>query len=808
MVIQAAQAKTTTEKKTEKTKTEPATLEKKEKVLYLNNEEIGKTYQFKVKNLPKGTTCEWSSSKKSVAVINKISGKATAKAVGSTTITCKISKKSKLVQTLKGKVTVRANAETVQITNIPEQNKVQVGSRTTFSYEAKTAQGKKATDKVIWLLSDNTAQAKADETTGTVVAEKEGSYTITAYAYQNNTKKAAKQWSAQSAPVTIHVIDNSIQVKQTSINTVEVSWNSSLTGKVTKENVSLYDAQTMVALDIDTLSLSADGKTMTIKSYLDFVNGTTYTVQYDGKKVNFVAKSSDVAKVVLQSQKVQAAEPTTINYHLYDANGVDVTKADADITFESDQGLIEGNKITLYAIGDTAKVKAAYHTGKYNALGEEVLIKSQEVVFTAVEKVEKKGKLTDFTIAKDGPNWDKKSSQVPLESEGYMLYVRGTDSNGEEIDSISDAADFTFESTNNEIVLVNTDGSLYPIKLGTAYIKVSYGETKQTYKVTVVAERHIANVRLSRNSVVLSNKLEDRAEIQATAYDQYNEEMEAKDLTVYPESTTSKANSPVAQVENGKVILQTIPNVTTPGNYRFIVSVSDRKAYITVTVKTTTASQATNYKVETDTSLDVTPGRSTTPSVQVKVYGYANGVRIEDVTGKVSLIVKTPDGNTLLPSMTTLEKLGQIVQDKNKNNAVFYGWKKEASGIQVLKEGTYTLTASGVAAAPAQIKVLNQVAKPTVSAKSTVTNYYSTINDLVQDCFTIRIGSNKVEKENIVVSEKGFSAPSSAVDSNGFIVATQTYSVVIKSLDITYMVGKENYHTTIIVNKGIKVIVK
>ena len=88
--------------------------------------------------------------------------------------------------------------------------------------------------------------------------------------------------------------------------------------------------------------------------------------------MEFKASVGEVAQVVIigtdSGNLIADNESTTLNYKLYDANGIEVSKgANAWIEFAivgtNNYAWIDGENITVFEIGQKVDIKAIYHTG-------------------------------------------------------------------------------------------------------------------------------------------------------------------------------------------------------------------------------------------------------------------------------------------------------------------------------------------------------------------------------------------------------------------------------------------------------------
>jgi hypothetical protein len=162
-------------------------LNSKKQYLYLDKKGSN-TYDFNVVNNQKDWSCEWTSSNKAVAAVNKSSGLATAVGIGSAKITATIKDKSrKVIYRLSATVIVKDNIVSLAIKNKPKGNKLTVGEEYAFKTSFKTASGSeiKTTSILKWTVDQKGAEI-TDE--GIFKASEPGEYTITVNAFQSEDK--------------------------------------------------------------------------------------------------------------------------------------------------------------------------------------------------------------------------------------------------------------------------------------------------------------------------------------------------------------------------------------------------------------------------------------------------------------------------------------------------------------------------------------------------------------------------------------------------------------------------------------------
>ncbi len=220
----------------------------KEKVtLYLNqNAALGnqQTFDLAFLNLPADWKDKWSisfqSEKKEIAAVNA-AGTVTAKKTGGTTILCTITniKTKKKVSSLSCAITVKENAKSVSITNLPKESFMAIGVPQNFNVKLKGSSGQKATDKTEWVITGNTAGAKVSAS-GVVTAAKAGKFTLTAKTYPDKTARKSlgtKAYTAVSKPVTIQVLKDAVITGNQVTNGAYVYENQKVGNLTVKQSV-------------------------------------------------------------------------------------------------------------------------------------------------------------------------------------------------------------------------------------------------------------------------------------------------------------------------------------------------------------------------------------------------------------------------------------------------------------------------------------------------------------------------------------------------------------------------------------------
>ena len=451
-------------------------LNKTSKTLYINENEIGSSFDFNISNKVAGSTYKWTTSNKSVATVNAKNGltKAGTK-TGSATIKCVITLKTKKTKTLSAKVTVKENATKVAVKNAPTAE-IGIGvDAYDFDSTMTSASGAKATDYRVWEVSTegNTAGATIDAKSGKVTTTTAGEFKVRVRAYQNKAKLAAND-TVDSDWLTVKVVSALQTVTQNSVTKLTATFDDNMKDKVKAADFAIKNKATNVVSAVKGVSFSDDGKVVTVETFAQFADGATYVVTYGGKDFEVTTTVGEVASVEVTTATVVENKETEIKYVLKNANGVDITDAKnstVDINeVENKDGWLNGKELTIFNKGSVAKVKVTYHTYKYSADGTEEGAVSAEATITAVEESSATiGNYKNYVIAKTAPNWNKVTENqnvICVNEAGMNVFLKALDSDDKDVTGL------TFASGNEDLLLVSADGNLVAVKEGSTVIVV------------------------------------------------------------------------------------------------------------------------------------------------------------------------------------------------------------------------------------------------------------------------------------------------------------------------------------------------
>ncbi|BCN32227.1 Ig-like domain-containing protein [Anaeromicropila herbilytica] len=623
---------------------------------------VGKKYDFNVSNKPAAkSTYTWTTSSKTVATVTT-AGVVTAKKAGSATIkvVIKNAKTKKTTKTLTAKVTVKESAASVKISNPVET--VNVGpSVYDFNKTITTKTGGKCTDKVYFVISDDTAGATVDKN-GVVSTTKVGEFKIKVVTATSEANFKAGTFTAESEAVLVKVPLAVVGVKQTASNKVQVTFNSDVSKTVSASAFDIENVATHQKLPVNKVTFSTDGKVATLETYLNFTDAKDYTVTYAGKATTLKASVGAVASVQLNTQTVPFGKETALEYSLFDANGVDVTNVSDKTRVTVDVDTTKGyttsgdntKKLVLFSKGDTAKVKVTFHTYKYEN-NTETTYKAEGVV-TAVDGTATLGNYDNYTIAKTEPNWSKlttNNTKLAVGDTDYEIYVKATDSAKNTITSSS----LKFDTADKSVLLVNKDtGALTAVKEGTTYVIASYnGNVAWTFPVSVVAKRTAAAVMVkdSKYNLTLSNAhaADDQAKIELQVKDQYGDDFAVGDIT--PTKTPSTVNPPKFEISGSTITFKA--QDAAKGTYSYVFTAQKLSLSVVLNVVEAGTQDSTYRALVSTQAIDNVITDETNVSdkkVTISVGEYKGDVLVGKAAPK-SVSITKPDGTVITNADTT-----------------------------------------------------------------------------------------------------------------------------------------------------------
>ena len=633
-------------------------------VLYVDKVSYGKSaVNFDLSKTYAGTTYTWTVSDSKKATIGAKTGYVVAKAPGVVKVTVTAKKGNKTTKFTQS-VTIRKRA-----TAVAAGDDFTLNSGETKSLKA-TLTPSTSTDAVKY-VSDKETVATVDAKTGVVTAVGAGEATITVYAKAASSAPDTSKWNVTDT-VKVTVALGVSSIKQTASTELAVTFNGKIeSGKVAAGDFSIVNDVTKQVIAVK--EAKADGTNVVkLTTFVPMTDGKSYTVTYNKKDTKFTATDGVVAAVSISPATIAYQTETEIKVSTADANGVVLntysyqnTSAEPklEFTISDNKGYTNGKNLYLFNIGDTAKAKAVYHTWKYDTAGKEVGAITTELTITAVDKTAVGVSKQEYTIAKTLPNWNKftANTQLAVGDTGMKLFLHVVKTN----DKAAVKGDYTFESSNNNVLIATTDSTdlaavLTPVTAGSAYVLVKDKDTVVwSLAVTVIDERKATALLLDTDNVTVSNAVVagvavDKKVVGTTLKDQYG-----KDLSFDPAKVTNptwlsgSGTAPtLTMASDGKITVD--PTGATVGTYQFKVLYNSIPRVLTVTVVAPDSSATAAYKLElTNSPIDTVFVDKNTGSknFEAKVAIYKGGA-IADYANITSYTIKK--GSDVVASGTGL----------------------------------------------------------------------------------------------------------------------------------------------------------
>ena len=620
------------------------------------------------------------------------------------------------------------------------ESAVAVGSTTKLTNTKKNS----SRAKITYTSSDDSIATVAAD--GTVTGVKAGKATITA----KITVGKDSATTTKDVEVKNYVLKS---VRQTKANEFE-STIVGTTKNIKPSEITMKNTETNVVVPVKAVSVdSKDATKVTLTTFANVTDGKTYEVTLDGTTQTVVATDGKIETVNVNKATIPYATETEIKLVSKDVNGVIIDevaygKQDSskyDFSLSTSNGYVNGSKLYLNKIGDTATAEVTYKTGKYDANGKpEGNITSGKLTITAVDQASVNS--YDVKIAKAGKKFDKvvANKQIAVgETSANTAYFQIKDVDNNEI---SYYTDYTVESSDNSILMVDDasiadkEAVLTPVKAGTAYLLIKKNNTiVGSVAITVVAEKAVTTMSVDKASVALSTQLAKPGTVTASFKDQYGADIkgDADKVSVSCLSTsadkvktddvTANASSKyfsVAQNGNNVAVTFNVANVT-KGSYVYkIAYMKDGKEVCAKTVNVNvqtpadpgkgSVSYALNVntaKVDTlvddnhndaagtcyDVTVDVTESIGGVPYATLKPNDkIADGKTGADATNVESIAYKVvdKDGKAIFDDVTKVNNVtNAAIKATNGKLTVNTVSFSAFSAQKNLAKGTYTVTA-------------------------------------------------------------------------------------------------------------------
>jgi len=458
-------------------------------------------------------------------------------------------KKSAKTKTKKLTYTMKVAKASVALSG---ESAVAVGSTTKLTTTKKAS----SRAKITYTSSDETIATVSED--GTVKGVKAGKATITAKLTIGKDTATA----TQEVEVKKYVLKS---VAQTKADTFETSITGA-TKDIKTTDITVKNTENNVIVPVKSVSVdSKDATKVTFTTFAGLTDGKTYDVTLDGTTKQVVVSDGKVASVTVNKLTVPVATETEIKLVSKDANGVvldesaygsqDASKYDFSLT--TNNGYVNGSKLYLNKIGDTATAEVTYKTGKYDQNGKpEGNVTSGKVTITAVDQAA----VNNFAVKVAADTVNKKfdkidaNTQLAVGEKNMYAYFQIKDADNNEV---SNYYNYSVESSDKNVLMLggstlnvasnsNHRVLVTPVKAGTAYILIKDKDNKivGSVAITVVAKREVATMDVDKTTATLSNSASLKQDVTVTASfkDQYAKDIKvaSTSLKVTCLSTTAK----------------------------------------------------------------------------------------------------------------------------------------------------------------------------------------------------------------------------------------------------------------------------
>ena len=735
--------------------------------LYENGSAKGK-YTYTLTGVKKGQTVKWSVSGagKSYVKLKKTSTKVTGSTV-SNVLTVKtggkLTAKNKEVvltakvysstgkyegnRVAKGKIKVKPT-KVVLTAPTGSDGILYVGKRYSFSCKTTPAN---ATSTNVWTVTDENGvdYSSCMSSTGIFTPIKAGYYTV---------KVSAKIGSSviKSASAEVEVSDYMVSLNQTTADQIEVTYSGDVRDAIAVDDFTLKNSLG-VGMVIKDMSISDDGKKVTLTMYSNLKDGVTYTVEDSASELSFQASVGRPVELKILTQTATVGKETGIKYMLSDINGVDVTGAypgkmeyEAKVT----NGYLnpDTNKLLMMQVNETGTITLKYESSTDNS----VKLEATSVITCVAAQTSGKTNFTLTTNASD-PDYTvdgyKDNRKVSIGST-YYAHFRALDTDECEIKYSS----IKYESSDLDAMTIN-NGKITPIRSGNVKVIVTatYAGEDYTYSydVTIAEAPYLKKIELDQDSVTMSNvySTDYKKYIKVTAYDQYGEKLPlSHETAVVTDNNSYKQNLVTYDGASDCIVVKASSAV--PGTFSYKISVTqdgeDASASLSVVVCTVPSTGTETYELEVDRTnadLSLNSDISSSQYVKVRLAKYRAGVFMNYSTSFTSVAVTkngyyygndlTSGGTTAKPSISATNPISLKILDITSGVC-----RKAETGTYTIAVQYYSSADKGYLTQTATFTLTDTQDEPKVSFdRREASKRCTTALELAQNCLTPESGT-------------------------------------------------------------------
>ncbi len=745
-------------------------------VVYENSTTEG-VYQYTVSGIQKGYKVKWlvkGAGKNYVtlkyaeknATKTKLSNKITVDTNGNTTAANKKFKvvakvydtKGKKIATLNDKPVIKVCAETISVntTKLSSLDNLNIGQ--SYDFDAIVAPSN-TTSQVYWSVTDETGADYSYTITseGVWTPSKVGEYTIKAEAKNS---QQGQILCTSSVKVTVGTYLKAIT--QTGANELKAVFSSNVTDKLSKNNFVIKMKNGTSAVIPDSFVYDTIGKTVTIKTQQNFKDSVEYEITYAGSSKSFTASVGKPVSARILTETVPAETATVVEYGLFDINNMNVTSVcDGEIIIDAQvvNGYLSQNKekeweLFMKDLGSTTVVNFTFKP----ADGGANITAAQTVTCVRAEAEEAIRTGLTITGSKDTPDYEasayKENRSISLDKKGYA-HFRAVDGDGDEIDFDS----ITYSSSDNNALIITSNGEITPIKTGKVNIFVTVTvdgeEMPYIFEVTVEEPQELKSVTLSNSSLVMSKTYQSgyQETTDITAYDQFGQEMSLENASVVITEASNKNVYASYDAVSQKIIVK---NTYVAGSYTYKVAVTvngnTAYEYLYLEVKELPTTGTITYEVQIDNpTIDVVLDKNTNynKTATVRVARYKGGLFESYLTFNSVNIIKdgkyyssdlTAGGNSTAvtlggSTMLTLTAM-QLVPGTEIGSC-----RKAATGTYVISMKYFDSNSNSYQYISTTLKVTDSQKAPEVIITNTTADAVATnALELVKDCISVSNG--------------------------------------------------------------------
>lgn len=691
--------------------------------LYENDSHEG-VYTYSVKNLKKGYKIKWSLSgpgapyltlkrQTTTAASSKSYNKIFVDTLGSreaknkkAALTAHVyDTKGKLVRKVTDNFTIRVNSTYIQIkTGKITDSLNSLPANKSYDFDCAVSPAN-TTSKLYWKVKDASGKdcPGAITSDGVWTPKAEGDYSI--YAYTKNSD-SGRVITKTILPVTVGTkIKTS---RQTAADGMAVTFTSDMKGRVSLSDFSLTyigsgnsfsgSGTNGVSVPLKELSLSEDGKTVTLKTMQALTHESVYRLDYKGMPAEtFTASVGRPVSGVILTTEALVNTYHDIKYALYDANGIDVTSIyNYNVTFSGTvpSGYVSSSgSLFMDIVGEYASVTMTFQNES------ETFTIGANILCTAEGSSNIR---TTVSSSTSSPVYG--SSTTVSENSFYLgdtayLHFEVLDEQG----AVLPCSNISYISQDSSILSVSNDGKLTGQKAGTAlvYIYCSVDNKYMNYRtnITVLPRRTPSQLMLSDTSITVSNAQDEhyKTELTVTAYDQYQNKLNQSAALATIREENNKPVLASYDADTGKITISA--QGAKPGVYTYHLSLllggTRVTTTFTVTVQAVPETGIETWKPEASTILadtDTVTAASGPLTLKLRLAHYINGI-FASYAPLQSATVKTSDGwHSDDLTVKASEKARKIYPQDNEIVLTAAYWPAFENAAVKANPGVYTVT--------------------------------------------------------------------------------------------------------------------